>query len=142
LTNGDLIMSLTGTTGKEDFGYTVQVEKQGKNLLLNQRITKIVVKNTDQLNKSYLLLFLRSRVFLDKLYSIATGTRQANISTNKISQIHIPLPNIIKQGEIAAEVDSLASESLILKNNFKKKLSLLKELKMSILERAFKGELV
>ena len=142
LTNGDLIMSLTGTTGKEDFGYTVQVENQSNNLLLNQRITKILVKDSNQLNKSYLLHFLRSRVFLDKLYSMATGTRQANISTNKISQIHIPLPTILRQGEISAEVDSLSSKSLILKNDLSKKLSLLNELKMNILEKAFKGELV
>ena len=121
---------------------TVQVEKQSNNLLLNQRITKILIKDSNQLNKSYLLHFLRSRVFLDKLYSMATGTRQANISTNKISQIHIPLPTILRQGEISAEVDYLASKSLILKNDLSKKLSLLNELKMSILGKAFIGELI
>jgi restriction endonuclease S subunit len=58
LKEGDLVMSLTGTSGKEDYGFTVRIPKMDKTLLLNQRVTRIDV--TDHcLQKDFAHHFLR-----------------------------------------------------------------------------------
>ena len=75
LVEDDLIMSLTGTTGKEDYGYTVKIPKCSYALLMNQRIVKFEILNTNLINRNFLMHYLRSRVFLDKLYLTANGTR-------------------------------------------------------------------
>ena len=44
LKKDDIILTLTGTVGKRDFGYSYQIEEE-KNLLLNQRLACIKNKN-------------------------------------------------------------------------------------------------
>ena len=42
---------------------------------MNQRIVKFEILNTNLINRNFLMHYLRSRVFLDKLYLTANGTR-------------------------------------------------------------------
>ncbi|MEO9944935.1 restriction endonuclease subunit S [Paraglaciecola sp.] len=141
LKEGDMIISLTGTVGKEDYGYTVEIPKTDKTLLLNQRIAKITSIDMKKLDKRFLLRILRSRVFLDKLYSTANGTRQANLSTTTMKDILIGIPSLDKQLELCRDFDKLEVEALKLARIYSKKLVDLDELKSSILQKAFTGEL-
>jgi type I restriction enzyme, S subunit len=100
LKTGDLIMSLTGTSGKEDYGFTVEIESGTRNLLLNQRIARIDLIS-GQLNKDFLFYLLLSRQFLDHLYPTAKGMKQANLSTHAMKQLKVPIPAIKEQKEIA-----------------------------------------
>ena len=72
LKEDDLVMSLTGTSGKEDYGFTVRIPKTDKTLLLNQRVTRIDVMD-HRLQKDFAHHFLLSRKFLDQLYPTAKG---------------------------------------------------------------------
>lgn len=81
LSEGDLIMSLTGTVDKEDYGYTVEVPKIEKTLLLNQRIAKFINIDSDYVDKNFFLYLLRSSSFLSALYKSSRGVRQANLSS-------------------------------------------------------------
>lgn len=137
----DLIISLTGTTGKEDFGYTVKIPENDYNLLLNQRIAKICIKNENETDKDYLLHFLLSRIFLDKLYKTANGTRQANLSTETMKSMLINVPDFIKQKTIVSKLDALREQTKKLEAVYTKKLLDLEELKKSVLQKAFSGEL-
>lgn len=141
LKEGDMIISLTGTVGKEDYGYTVEIPRTDKTLLLNQRIAKIISIDIKKLDKRFLLRTLRSRVFLDKLYSTANGTRQANLSTTTMKDILIGIPSLDKQLELCRDFDKLEVETLKLTRIYSKKLVDLDELKKSILQKAFTGEL-
>ena len=141
LKEGDMIISLTGTVGKEDYGYTVEIPATDKNLLLNQRIAKITDIDDDKLDQRFLLRVLRSRIFMDELYSTANGTRQANLSTTTMKEILIAIPRRDKQIELCREFDDLEMESLKLAKIYRKKLLDLDELKKSILQKAFSGEL-
>ncbi|MBA4416735.1 MAG: hypothetical protein C0392_02320 [Syntrophus sp. (in: bacteria)] len=96
---GDLIMSLTGTSGKEDYGFTVEIGSIAKTLLLNQRIVRID-PISEQLSKDFLFYFLLSRQFLDHLYPTAKGMKQANLSTYAMKTLKIPMPTIDEQKEI------------------------------------------
>lgn len=140
LGEGDLIISLTGTVDKEDYGYTVEIPASRKTLLLNQRIAKFIILS-DDLRKEYLLYILRSRVFLDQLYASASGTRQANLSTNKMKELIFYLPSVDQQAELIETTQSLDKNTAKLIANGTKKLTALKELKQSLLQKAFAGEL-
>lgn len=142
LNEGDLIMSLTGTVDKRDYGYTVELPETEETLLLNQRIMKIIIERTDLINKSFLKNYLLSPVFLDKLYETASGTRQANLSSSKIMKIPIYYPsNIEFQKSIVDNLQSLRNETRQLIQNYTLGRNSLGELKKSILQKAFSGEL-
>ena len=141
LKKDDLIISLTGTTGKEDYGYTVRIPKSNKTLLLNQRIAKIVILHESETEKDYLLHYLLSRTFLDKLYKTAHGTRQANLSTDKIKNILLLIPSVNEQRAIVAKLDGLSAETKKLEAIYKQKIANLEDLKKSVLKKAFSREL-
>ena len=141
LAEGDIIISLTGTMGKEDYGFAVRVPPTDRVLLMNQRIAKFDRVNDRLVNRDYLLLFLRSRSFLDVLYPTANGTRQANLSTVTMKTIPVPLCPIPMQEAIVSSLNVLADESTRLAKLYRTKLDALNELRNALLHRAFTGEL-
>ncbi|MEK0446644.1 MAG: hypothetical protein RLZZ399_1965 [Verrucomicrobiota bacterium] len=112
LKEGDLVMSLTGTSGKEDFGFTVRIPRTDKNLLLNQRVTRIDVTD-HRLQKDFAHHFLLSRKFLDHLYPTAKGMKQANLSTNAMKKLKVALPGEAEQSEIARCFKSLDQKVVV-----------------------------
>ena len=100
LKEGDLVMSLTGTSGKEDYGFTVRIPKTDKTLLLNQRVARIDITD-NRLQKDFAHYFLLSRKFLDHLFLSAKGMKQANLSTNAMKKLKVVLPCEAEQQEIA-----------------------------------------
>jgi len=96
---GDLIMSLTGTSGKEDYGFTVEIKVLPKTLLLNQRIARIDLIS-ERLTKDFLFYFLLSRKFLDYLYPTAKGMKQANLSTHAMKRLRVAIPSVDEQKEL------------------------------------------
>ena len=137
----DIIMSLTGTTGKEDYGFAVMIPDCGHTLLMNQRIMKFDVIRHDIIDDGYLLHYLRSRCFLDILYPTANGTRQANLSSVTIKLLPVPLCSLKEQKVIANKLDDLQQETQHLTRLYERKLAALEELKKSFLHQAFNGEL-
>jgi len=142
LKENDLIISLTGTTGKEDYGYTVKIPKTERKLLLNQRIAKFIIKDESIILRDLLFRFLLSRTFLDELYKTANGTRQANLSTETMKGLSISFPKSIKeQQQIVKKLNSLSAETKKLEIIYQQKINDLEELKKSVLQKAFYGEL-
>jgi len=141
LKEGDIIISLTGTTGKQDYGYAVRIPECDQALLMNQRIAKFDAIKENLVNRDYLLQYLRSRVFLDALYPTANGTRQANLSSMTIKTLPIPLCSIQKQKMVSMSLESLSQETQRLESIYQQKLTALSELKKSLLHQAFSGQL-
>jgi len=141
LHEGDIIMSLTGTTGKEDFGFAVQVPETDRALLMNQRIVKFESIRQDKICRKYLLHYLCSRVFLNLLYPTANGTRQANLSSVTMKMLPVPTPSVSLQQQIARSLDSLEVETQHLETIYRQKLTALDDLKKSLLHQAFSGQL-
>jgi type I restriction enzyme S subunit len=105
-------MSLTGTSGKEDYGFTVRIPRTDKTLLLNQRVTRIDVTD-HRLQKDFAHHFLLSRKFLDHLYPTAKGMKQANLSTNAMKKLKVVLPSEAEQAEIATCFKSLDQKVVV-----------------------------
>jgi type I restriction enzyme S subunit len=112
LKEGDMVMSLTGTSGKEDYGFTVQIPRTEKTLLLNQRVARIEIID-DRLQKDFAHHLLLSRKFLDFLYPTAKGMKQANLSTNAMKKLKVVLPDAEEQAEIATCFKSLEQKVVV-----------------------------
>jgi len=76
-----------------------------------------------------------------ELLGLRRGTRQKNLSLEKIKMISIPLPPIEEQKTIVRQLDALRTETQKLEAIYQKKLLYLEELKKSLLQKAFSGEL-
>lgn len=141
LAEGDVIMSLTGTTGKRDYGFAVRIPSCQHALLLNQRIMKFGSIRQDSVDDTYFLHYLRSRCFLDILYPTAKGTRQANLSSVTMKSLPVPIPPLKEQETISEKISDMRAESIRLSDLLTIKLGKLSELKSSLLAQAFAGEL-
>ncbi len=131
---GDIVLTLTGTKGKEDYGYAVRVPNNAPELLLNQRVAKIIPKQ--EIDARFLLYYLHSRVFLKQIYAKAGGTKQANISTSDILESPFPLPALDEQIRIASILDSMEKVEVTLENE----LEGLKRLKSALLHDLVTGK--
>ncbi|OOX96615.1 type I restriction endonuclease [Campylobacter coli] len=84
----------------------------------------------------YFLFFLRDKIIKDSF-----GGAQPNISQTYIKNLQIPLPPLKEQEQIASHLDELSSHVKNLKQNYQAQIKDLQELKKSLLDKAFKGNL-
>ncbi|PSV47850.1 restriction endonuclease subunit S [Photobacterium sp. GB-36] len=100
----DLLITLTGTVGKGDYGNVCEATADHDSYLLNQRVAKFNIESAD-LFKRYLYLFLSTPQIKKQLTSLSRGVRQANIKNDDILELQIPLPPLEEQKRIAAILD-------------------------------------
>lgn len=138
LNTGDMVISLTGTMGKEDYGFTVKIpDNLPVKLLLNQRVAKVEIINSDILS-DYFFHYLLSRQFLDRLYPTAKGTKQGNLSSSIINRLLIVVPKQIEeQREIASILDAIDRKIDL----HKRKKAVLEKLFKSLLHKLMNGEI-
>ncbi|EOC7340116.1 restriction endonuclease subunit S [Campylobacter jejuni] len=84
----------------------------------------------------YFLFFIRDKIIKDSF-----GGAQPNISQTYIKNLQIPLPPLQEQEQIAKHLDFVFEKTKALKELYTKELKDYEELKQSLLDKAFKGEL-
>ena len=77
----------------------------------------------------------------EQFQGLASGAIVKNISGDLVKKTILPIPSILKQKEIVKELDNFSKLSNKLQTHYQQKLNNLEELKKSILQKAFKGEL-
>jgi type I restriction enzyme S subunit len=92
-----------------------------------------------RLNSLFLYYFLKNSFQL--LNELGSGTTFKELSTIKLSDVKISLPSISEQQKIVKRLDALRDETQKLEVKYKKKIDNLEELKKSLLQKAFGGEL-
>ncbi|MDR6563792.1 MULTISPECIES: restriction endonuclease subunit S [unclassified Arcicella] len=124
LTQGDIIITLTGTIGKRDYGYSYQIEAE-ENLLLNQRVAKIKVTKGDPTYVSYQI---KTNRFLNQFFFSARGGtgNQANVGIQDLASMKVILPPLKEQKAIAQVLSTADSainttEKLIAQKELRKK---------------------
>lgn len=127
----DLVMSLTGTVGKEDYGNVCIMSNEYEKYYLNQRNAKLNIQDT--LNKIYICYALKIPAIKKRLTGISRGVRQANISNKDIENLNIPIPPIELQNQFAELVKQNDKQKVILKKSLKE----IKELQESLMNRYF-----
>ncbi len=82
LNTGDILLSLTGNVGRVCIVH-------GENLLLNQRVAKLVGADDKQ---SFAYFMFRQEEFKNRLISMSRGTAQLNLSPIETKKIKLKLP--------------------------------------------------
>lgn len=134
----DVIITQTGTKKKRDYGFTVIIEKD--NYLLNQRIAAI---RFDELYlPKFFLYFSWTDLFKDQYFANETGTvGQGNDGIKAITDSEVPFLSLERQEQIIENIELIHSETQSLEAIYQNKMDDLEELKKSILQKAFAGEL-
>lgn len=95
-------------------------------------------------NENFIVDFLYYNFLFKKseLIGKAVGNAQPNISQIKIKETVVAIVDLKTQQRIVEQLDQLSAQTEMLQKKYIQKLANLEELKKSILEKAFKGELV
>jgi type I restriction enzyme S subunit len=99
----------------------------------------VVGISSSQLETDYLYYFLTT--LQQQLDSKANASAQKNINLKILSEIKIPVPIRDEQKEVIKKINKIDSLAVKLKAEVKEKITTMKQLKASILNSAFKGEL-
>lgn len=135
LNSGDVIMSCSGTMGK-----VAIVPPNIKRGIINQALLKLTPNKS--INREFLKRWMESTHFFNEIAKNSKGAAIKNVASVKIlKEIKVPLVPIEKQSEIIDYIDTLESNTIDLLENFNSKKSNLEELKKSILQKAFAGDL-
>ena len=138
--NDDILITLTGTKYKRDYGYAVKMVNPEK-LLVNQRILCLTAIKEYVLS-DYLNYYLQTKLFRDVFFSNETGgVNQGNVSSKFVESIVIKVPLVDEQQEIVRLLDNLLSREQSTVTACEEALTTIDTLKKSILARAFRGEL-
>lgn len=132
---GDIIMSCSGVT----LGRVAVVPQNIKQGIINQALLKLTPKNV---NGHFLKHWLRSDHFQKIIHEYSGGAAIPNVPSAKIlKEILLPCPDLLKQLEITNNIEDYKIKVDSLLKTYQQKLSNLEELRKSILDKAFKGEL-
>lgn len=130
---GDVLFAMIGTIGNP----VVIMEEP------NFAIKNVALfKNINRIEPNYLKFLLKSPYILNKMQKEANGTTQKFVSLKYLRNFIIPIPNtLLDQQKIVNKLDKLQEKTKQLENFYIQKIQLLDELKQSVLNKAFKGEL-
>ena len=96
---------------------------------------------TEVINTEYVVYYLRCKDVRNELIKKAVKSTITNINQATLSEILIPLPTLPEQLSVVTKLKHLAAETIRLETIYKQKITVFEELKKSILQKAFTGEL-
>ena len=135
LRKGDALIAMSGaTTGK------MATLNEDIPALLNQRVGRFVLSSAELSNQKFISLLVMQ--ISAKVLKDAYGAAQPNISPSEIEEMPVPLPPLVEQAWIVAEVERRLSVVEELEAVVKLNLDRATRLRQAILQRAFSGGLV
>ncbi len=129
----DLLMSAVGTIGE-----IMVIENEDEFYFKDGNI--VWFKGFKSLDTNYLKFALTA--FVEKIKSLAIGAAYSALTIEKLNKYQISFPKTIKEQQaIVRQLDALRAKTQKLEAVYHKKLEELEELKKSVLQKAFNGEL-
>lgn len=95
----------------------------------------------DSIKREFLFFWLISSDTVKKINATCTGARMPRANMNELIKLNFSFPSIDKQEALVQKLNRLNKECNTLHNNYIKELDAIDDLKQSILEKAFNGEL-
>jgi type I restriction enzyme, S subunit len=137
LKKGDSILTLTGTVGKRDYGYSVLIQEDNK-FLLNQRLV-LLREIKGKSASGFIKYILSNEIFLFYFFGESKGGtgNQTNVSTEDVKNIRLKFPSLLEQEKIASFLTAVDDKLQTLK----KKKSLLEQYKKGVIQKIFSQEL-
>lgn len=135
----DILMTLTGTRRKRDYGFVAMVQDE-EDLLLNQRVARLRFRAP--LNPHFFLLALQGNYFQNRFFQYETGNvGQGNVRMAAITQEAVPVPPLAEQARIVAAVEQRLAAVERLEAAVETNLKRADPLRQAVLDRAFSGRL-
>lgn len=134
ISSDDLYVSIAGTIGKTGI---VPSELCGANLTENA--AKLVL--SDEVQNRYLYYFTKTRDFIDQATKQTRTAAQPKLALSRLEQISVPIPSLPEQQIAIQKFDILERKFQLAQKHYSQKLSDIIELRQSLLQRAFAGEL-
>ena len=107
LVDGDVVIAMTDLADSPKIlGVPTVIKTNGKNILLNQRVGKLVIKDSNRVYFPYLQLALNAPRIRSIYKRFAGGGLQINLGKTDLLSIKIPLPPLAEQQKIAAILDA------------------------------------
>jgi type I restriction enzyme S subunit len=128
---GDLLYAWSASFGPQIW--------EGEKVIYHYHIWKVLPKEL-VVDKRFLLYLLEWDVDQIKL-AHGTGATMMHVSKGSMESRLVPIPSLHLQSDIVSQLDGLRVETQYLTRLYERKLSALEELKTSLLQQAFSGEL-
>ena len=133
VSKGDILFAMIGTIGNP-----VVIMEEPDFAIKNVAL----IKSNKENNSYFFSYYLDLEMVIKKMQDESKGTTQRFVSLGYMRNFEVPCPKIEIQNKIVKQIDQLSEQTDLLQEKYKQKLANLEELKKSILEKAFKGELV
>jgi len=135
LYGGEIIMSKIGNAGKV---YLMPATDRACSLAMNLFLIRL---DGTKANNEYVYRYLNSSSGKAQIAPRLKGAATQTITKDNVRSLLIPLPSLVKQQEHILALQKLEVETKTLETLYLKKLDRIDELKKSILQKAFSGEL-
>ena len=99
------------------------------------------LRTLDHMHWNFLLSLIRSGKFIEYILGGQTGIGVPHISGKQILAFAFSLPGLKEQKVISKQIEALSEQMQSVQSHYQTKLTALEELKKSILQKAFAGEL-
>jgi type I restriction enzyme S subunit len=134
----DIVIAMDRTWVKAGMKFS-KITSEDLPALLVQRVARL--RALDSINSDYLYHLVGSKLFESYVLSIQTGLGVPHISGKQIQAFSFNKPDIEQQKIFVSTMNNLKNEVSKLDIIYQKKLAAIDELKKSILQKAFSGEL-
>ncbi|WP_420378378.1 restriction endonuclease subunit S [Gilvibacter sp.] len=131
---GDILLTAVGTIGE------MYVVKKNDQEFYFKDGNIMWLKDFTGLNTYYLKYALMS--FVEQLKSMSQGSAYKALTIEKLKKYKISVPDIISQNQIVEQIESLQLYQRRIIRIYEQKLVSINDLKKSILQKAFAGELI
>ena len=100
-----------------------------------------VLRLPQNINTEFFWYLLASPYTMNQFTALSTGAIVKNISGDLVKKTILPIPALAEQQAIVHKLDTLSAEAKKLEAIYQQKITDLEELKKSVLQKAFNGEL-
>lgn len=137
LETGDIVFARTGAT-------------TGKSYLINNPPTSVFasylirlrMNSINEFIPDFISYFFQTKIYWDKINAGISGSTQGGFNATKLGELEFHFPKSLKEQQtIVHQLDALRAETQKLEALYQQKIANLEELKKSILQKAFAGEL-
>ena len=136
---GNIVIALTRTIISAGLKVAI-VPEDYDGALLNQRVAAIS-PNNERLIGAYLFAYLSTGIVYKYVQAHVNTLMQPNLSINDLRSLPIPTPSIHEQKRATELINNIRNETSRLEAIYQKKITALDDLKKSLLDQAFTGNL-
>ncbi len=99
------------------------------------------IKANDSIMREFMFYWFISSKTVNKIDATWTGARMPRANMKEVINFKIPVPLLAEQKQIVVKLDALQKQTQSLESNYQNQLKSLEDLKKSLLEKAFSGQL-